>query len=159
MSFVERGDRQPGATPSDRPSVNVARWQLNEERAARRAAADAVLMTLAESILRNSAYQDDSWESLTLVAVLADTESQFGYVYDREGGWAARVPQGFEVLDKMIELRSVMSVPGKPDWKTCLLQIKRADMSLKVDFEYDDVDRWQVTPQNLREKVEELRPR
>lgn len=82
----------------------------------------------------------------------------FGYVYFDDGSWVARKPKGFDVLDKVTVLRSTMTEDGKPAWKSCLIQIKRSEMDMAVDFEYEDADRWRIDPGNLEQMVETLRP-
>ncbi|WP_194832442.1 hypothetical protein [Nocardia sp. XZ_19_369] len=120
--------------------------------------ANAILMSICELIISNPAYQEVTRDSLTLVTILDDEQSMFGYVYTDDGNWVARTPDGTDILRMMTELRSAMATPGEGDWKSCLIQIKRADMSLSVDLEYDDANRWRVTPDNFEEMVEELRP-
>lgn len=121
-------------------------------------ASTAALTAVGEAIIGNAKYQD-AWAALALVATFGGgTESMFGYVYYDDGSWAARTPKGFDVLTGIGALRAAMTEPGGPAWKTCLLQITRADMRLDIDFEYDDEERWKVGPDSLERMVESLRP-
>jgi hypothetical protein len=43
---------------------------------------------------------------------------------------------------------------GDRAWKSCLVRIKKPELKMKMDFEYDDALRWKVTPANLATKVE-----
>jgi hypothetical protein len=40
-----------------------------------------------------------------------------------------------------------------------LFQFNRRNNKVNADFEYDDTDRWKVTPNNLDPMIEELRPK
>lgn len=51
-----------------------------------------------------------------------------------------------------------MERDGAGRWKTCLLQIERPGPKLTIDFDYEDTDRWAITPANLLERVEEFWP-
>ncbi|MFD4434230.1 hypothetical protein, partial [Nocardia sp. NPDC058497] len=94
----------------------------------------AALIAVAESIMENKKYQDE-WASSTLVTSFAGgTRSIFGYTYFEDGSWTARTPDGFSVMRNITALRKAMSEEGKPDWKSCLVQLKKTDMSIKDDF-------------------------
>ncbi len=122
-------------------------------------AASDVLMAVGQLIVSDKAYQSRPWDSLTVVAKLDGGKSMFGYVYTADGDWAAQAPDSFDVLRRLADLKKAMAKPGEPDWKTCRIQIKRPDLKMHADFDYDDADRWSVTPANLEQRVEELRPR
>ncbi|MFD6106351.1 hypothetical protein ACFWFQ_27230, partial [Nocardia salmonicida] len=84
----------------------------------------AALIAVAEAIVENKKYQD-AWISLALVTSFAGgTRSIFGYAYFDDGAWSTRTPDGFSVMRAVTALRSAMNEEGKPDWKSCLVQIK-----------------------------------
>ncbi|WP_026403202.1 hypothetical protein [Actinomadura rifamycini] len=121
-------------------------------------ASTAALTAVGEAIVGNAEHQD-GWAALSLVATFGGgTESMFGYVYFDDGSWEARTPKGWDVLDGLGALREAMAVPGEPGWKACLLQLRRADLRLGIDVEYDDAERWKVRPDDLERSVERLRP-
>ncbi|MGQ4615161.1 hypothetical protein [Nocardia sp. R7R-8] len=119
-------------------------------------AANDISMSVCEIIIRS--YREVEWDSLALVANLDGAASMYGYTYTDNGEFSANVPAGVGFLEKMKEFREATGVRGENDWKACLIQIKRADMSLNVEYEYDDADRWRVTPDNYAQRIEELRP-
>lgn len=99
------------------------------------------------------------WAGVSAVAILGDGSAQMSaYSYDAAGkptpGHLDRA-----LFDKFDELRDAMRGPGKRPWLTALVQIKRADGSINIDFDYDDAMRWKVTPMNLLTMPEALRPK
>ncbi|MFD4432635.1 hypothetical protein [Nocardia sp. NPDC058497] len=60
-------------------------------------------------------------------------------------------PENNEISTKIRDLREVMRQPGKPAWPACLIQLKRSDIALNIDFEYDKINRWfAAMPDELR---------
>jgi len=125
------------------------------------AVADRTLTELGQQIIADPRYngQERDWQGIAVVVQVAPRERLFGYIYRPDGSWTAGMPDLDATIEKAIELSQAMRIEGKEAWKTCLIQIQRPGPKLKVDFEYDNPDRWAVTPANLRQKVEELRPR
>lgn len=119
---------------------------------------DALLVGLGQAVLSDDRFANSEWGALALVIQLAGQESMAGYVYAPSGDWEAAIPASFDVLDHAEALRAAMAAAGKGEWQTCLVQIKWPGPKLTVDFDYDDVDRWAITPANLQTRVEELRP-
>ncbi|MGQ4600446.1 hypothetical protein [Nocardia sp. R6R-6] len=120
-------------------------------------AANDILMSICELIIRS--YREIVWDALALVVNLDGVASMYGYTYTDNGDWSANLPASIGFLEKMKEFRSATSVLGENDWKACLIQVKRDDMSLNVEYEYDDADRWCITPDNYEQRIEELRPK
>ena len=123
------------------------------------AESDRLLVELGQAILGDAKFVERDWAGIALVIQLDGQESMSGYAYDPSGDWEAAVPSSFDILDQAEALRTAMADTGKGKWKTCLVQISRPGPKLAVDFDYDDVDRWAITPANLEARVEELRPR
>jgi hypothetical protein len=122
------------------------------------AVTDRLLTELGQQIVADRRYVDEEWQGISVVVQVAPRERLFGYVYRPDGTWTAAMPDMDATIDKAIALSKAMRVDGKEPWKACLIQIQRPGPHLKVDFEYDDPNRWIVTPGNLKQKVEELRP-
>lgn len=120
---------------------------------------DGLVHALGQSILADAAYAGRDWAGIALVIQLDGRETMSGYVYSADGDWEAGIPRSFDIVDDADALRSAMAEDGKGKWKTCLIQIRRPGPKLAIDFDYDDVDRWAITPANLEARVEELRPR
>lgn len=123
-------------------------------------AASARLMAVGQAVVDDANYRGD-WSGAVLVAELDGRESLFGFKYMADGKWKAEIPSDpDEVMDRIIALRRAMADRDEGRaWKACRIAITRPEMSFKTEFEYDDGNRWHVTPANLDERVEELRPR
>ncbi|WP_157514088.1 hypothetical protein [Nocardia concava] len=120
--------------------------------------ASEILVSIGGLVLGDPEYLDTRWSAFTLVVNLDRGESMYGYAYAEDGSWKGASPGGFDVLDRAIQLRAAMSVPGKRDWKLCRIQVTRGDHQITVDFEYKSAKRWRVTPANVYEMAESLRP-
>ena len=120
--------------------------------------ASQILMDLGRLIVQDPDYRNADWQAIAVVAYDGGS-AVFGYMYRRDGTWRGQAPHGFDFLDRARDLNKAMTKPGEPGWKSALFQIKRDDMELKAAFEYADASRWRVTPGNLEQRVEELRPR
>lgn len=123
-------------------------------------AADLALQELGQSVMTDERLADTPWQAIALVIQIEPRRSLFGYRYHEDGNWRADTPAAArQTLEKARALAEAMRVPGRTMWKACLLQISRPGPKLKADFEYDDPSRWNITPANLKQRVEELRPR
>ena len=103
---------------------------------------DALVQEIGALILADPRYEGP-WEELALVADLTGSPSMHGYVYLADGGFEARVP-GFDVLRRIRTLHAVMAEAPGGAWHQCLVHLTRPDLTLSVEFEHDDPDRWGV---------------
>lgn len=122
--------------------------------------ASELLIEIGSMIVQDERYADLPWEGISVVAIVGDGVTQMsGYAYDASGKPTAKNPGNRGVIDAFEELRDAMRVEGKRPWKTALFQVKRSEMKVMMDFEYEDSMRWKVTPWNLTDMVEQLRPK
>jgi hypothetical protein len=75
------------------------------------------------------------------------------------GDSAKTVPIDLESdLDALLlQLREAAKEGASGRWKACLIQLN-SDMRMAVKFEYDDLDRWKLTPDNIDKMIEAIRP-
>ena len=121
--------------------------------------ADEALAELGQGIVSDPNYATRDWRGIALVVEIATRKRVFGYVYDADD-WEAETPDDFDVIEQAQALAEAMAVDGER-WQRCLVQIKRQEggaPELKVAFDYDGTADWVVTPGNLSEMVEKLRP-
>jgi hypothetical protein len=121
--------------------------------------ADAALRALGERILADPNYADRAWRGIALVIEVGAPQQMFGFVYDADD-WEAETPDDFDVFDDAQALADAMATGGER-WRRCLLRFARKDGGaprLKIDFDHDGTADWTVTPANLSEMVERLRP-
>jgi len=119
---------------------------------------DRTLTELGRLIVAGPDYAGHDWRGIAVVIQIEPRKRLFGYMYLSDGSWTAAIPEPRPAIEKALALAEAMRVEGKAGWKTCLIQISAPDGRMKVDFEYDNPARWDVTPANLEERVEALRP-
>ncbi|WP_282777132.1 MULTISPECIES: hypothetical protein [unclassified Nocardia] len=120
--------------------------------------ASEIVFSVGELILLGVTEKDEEWCGLAVAVTMHRQKSMFGYAYFEDGSWSADLELSIEILDRVAELKSVMSSQDGKDWKVCLFQIERSEMKMNVEFEYKDADRWRITPRNFNRMIERLRP-
>lgn len=99
------------------------------------------------------------WDTVSLVIeVEEEAVSNKGFAYLADAGIKPFSVRSRQFYDYCRELPAVMQVVGEEPWKECLVQIRRADGEIKIDFNYDQAPRWAITPRTLVRMREELRP-
>jgi hypothetical protein len=116
---------------------------------------------VGQMIVQDERINEHPWRSLSLVVVLDSPASMSGYVYDQAGKATPENPEDYGIFDACRRLRDAMQRdnPTKRAWRAALFQIQRPDMKATFQFEYDDPQRWEVTPQNVETMPEALRPK
>lgn len=95
------------------------------------------------------------WEKLVLRVHIGEGHcGGGGYFFDAQGKYHATSPDS-ESLESFEELREVMAAEESRAWLSALIVIA-ADGALDVQFEYDDADRWRVTPDNYQTRIAEF---
>ncbi|MEM9625300.1 MAG: hypothetical protein AAGA21_03640 [Pseudomonadota bacterium] len=123
--------------------------------------ADELIVEIGRAVLLDERYRNEDWSGIALVGSFAHgRESMHGYVYRTDGSWTGCIPADPEddILDKMLDLKRVMAEEKGAVCHQCLVQVSRTKQDVNVKFEYDDPQRWSVTPANLEQMVETLRP-
>jgi hypothetical protein len=121
--------------------------------------ADDLIHALVQSVMNKASLDASAWESYTLVAIQTDSQrSAYGLYFDADGNYYPATPKGVDLHERLEELRVVMKKPGEPTWVSCLIQVARATDQITTQFEYTNPDRWRVTPENLTQMIEAIRP-
>lgn len=121
---------------------------------------DALVREVGALIAADSELGGGDWAGLSVVVIAqGGSTSISGYAYPESGAAKAVSPRGFTLHKRFRTLRDEMTKASGKDWATCLVQIRRPQMSVTIQFDYDDAMRWKVTPANLATMVERLRPR
>lgn len=111
-------------------------------------------------VISDESYAGTSWQSLAIVVTLDETmRRKSGFYWDDAGKAHPDYPRSGEFLDKLEELQSVTRGPTGRSWTCALIRLKRDSMAMTIDYEYDDPGRWKVTPLNIEQMREELRPK
>lgn len=120
--------------------------------------ADELLFELGGLMVNSEAVTAEEWSSLALVVIRDGSWSVSGLLYtDDDPDDAVPFLPDEEFDDLVPDFHDATLVDGKPGWVSCLFQIKRADMQLRLTFEYDDARRWAITPSNRAAIVAALR--
>ena len=117
------------------------------------------VIDLGELVSSHEAYLGTDWSYIALVATFtSQRRSMFGYVFFEDGRWEAKLPRdpGRSVMKAFRRLHEHMAAVDGVAWQQCLLEISRTDYTVSVDFEYDDRDRWSVTPDKLQQLLGEF---
>lgn len=122
---------------------------------------DELIAKIAQEIAASTRLHPD-WKSLSLVFTFDDdSPSNFGYCYtgDGPGDWSAFSSTSDELDDDLIRLRQIMEEESKATWHQGLFQLLREQREMTFEFTYDGETRWKVTPENIDQMVQTLRPR
>jgi len=121
---------------------------------------DALIHRLAEMIAADSELLLDGWTHLVLTSRIEDGMLNMnGFCYTANGGAVPVSPRDFSIFDVLQELRDAMAnADGKTPWIAALLRIERKTGKLNADFEYEHLDRWAITPANVRARAREFAP-
>ena len=118
---------------------------------------DELVNTIGRLVVEDVNYSSRQWAAISIVGKFKGTGSRLqGYVYGDNGDWEAEVSDSLEFKEKLQELRNTMQTDsGGEPWKTCLIQIKREDLSVNLKFDYVNENVW---TENLPILHERLRP-
>ena len=122
---------------------------------------DELIAKIAKEIAASERLDPD-WKSLSIVFTFEDeSPSNFGYYYtgDGQSDWNAFSSTSDQLDDDLIELRDVMKNETKASWHQGLFQLMRDQREMTFEFAYDGEKRWKVTPGNVDQVVNALRPR
>ena len=125
--------------------------------------AQTFMFDAARTLLRDPEVTNHPWTGIAVVFQLPEGDEShraaFGYRYNN-ADWEGFLLDNFSAYaEQMLAFRKAAQVPNDKPWCACLMQITREGMKLVCDLEYDDPVRWDVTPNNLETRVEELRPK
>ena len=121
---------------------------------------DALIHRLAQTIAGDKALLLDGWTHLVLVSEIeADTPDMTGFCYTDDGRTVPVSPRDFAIFDVLDELRDAMAkLDGKKPWIAALFRIERATGKFAMEFEYEQPERWAVTPDNVKSRAREFAP-
>jgi hypothetical protein len=126
---------------------------------------DALIHRLAETIAGDSELLLDGWTHLVLVSRVEDGMLNMnGFCYTADGDAVPVSPRDFSIFDVLQELREAMAktdmakADGKSPWIAALFRIERQTGKLDAEFEYEQLERWAITPANVKARAREFAP-
>jgi len=120
-----------------------------------------VIHEIGKEILNAERLENEYWTSLALVITLTQGSfSQTGYLYliDEIKPFIAKSEKPLALRHLSKELAEIIKEESKVDVVQILVQIRQSDLKIKIDFEYENRSRWSITPANMKEIKEDLRP-
>ncbi|PAT31612.1 hypothetical protein CLI92_10195 [Vandammella animalimorsus] len=97
------------------------------------------------------------WSKLILIGEYDGCGGMGGFAFDAQGKAHAVAPRGGHTLELLEQLAQAMaqdSPTGSP-WLACLLRLG-SDGRFGAQFEYEDSQRWAITPANRAQRVAEF---
>lgn len=114
---------------------------------------------IGRRLVADEPYASIDWNAFALVVTVTPTRKDMsGFAYLDDGSTIPALPDDLNLGTAFDELNALTARPDGKRWMAMLLQCTRANGHLRFLFEWDDVDRWAVTPANLATRREELRP-
>lgn len=121
---------------------------------------DDVATGLIRALIENMRGARDDWASLAVVIDLRGRRiaGTHGYAYSPDQTVSAVASRPSGIMPAVEAYLESKYPPEKEPPMSILVQVGRDSGTYEVTFEYDDAARWKVTPANLEQIREELRP-
>ena len=124
---------------------------------------DRLINEIGQEILGANNLQDIDWSSLSLVFDIHDghtAESGYLYTPDKTKPFVARTQNARALSDLCQSLREHFHKETGSYLVQMLVQIGNGEdeCRMNTEFEFDDPHRWSITPANMKEMKEKLRP-
>jgi len=125
--------------------------------------ADDKLHEIAQLILQCEDVLSFQWTELVFVFEFGGVHvSNSGFLYDGQ----EVTPATTSIAQEKLRLRNSLEALREDIFQQCgdkfnqlLFQMENETKHFKIDFEFDDPKRWAITPSNMFEMREELRPK
>ncbi len=126
---------------------------MNEKRA------NQLIQKIGSEIVGDPAVAKHDWDGLAVVAWDdGDLSNFYGYRYRGNECRAIEFETG-DLFDRFMKLRDAMAKGEPRKWVACLYTIKQPGMDIDVTYEYDDPDRWKISPDTIDTMPKSIRPR
>ncbi|CAM3845021.1 hypothetical protein [Pseudoalteromonas maricaloris] len=123
---------------------------------------DKYITEIGQLLLRCEDMLENEWESVSIVYDINEGHtSNSGFLYMRDGILPTCASIDGEPLlfrDKILGLREKIQDETGYGFIQLLIQMEKATGRIKIDFEFDDPNRWAIKPAKIKEMREILRP-
>jgi len=121
---------------------------------------DELMHLIGKAVVNDEKIISVKWSAIAVSAIIRESSTDMnGFMYDEFGNSKPNTPRDRDIRSMLRHLKQAMvEKNGGEAWKACLIQITKKDMSIKMDFEYEDENRWKVTPNNRMEIMETMKP-
>ncbi|MFM2481392.1 hypothetical protein [Celerinatantimonas sp. YJH-8] len=121
-----------------------------------------LILEIGQLLLASDCAQEDAWDFLSVVFDVSEghiANSGFLYAGSETEPFSTGIDDSAMSLDHKIQfLREQIYQQTGSKFKQLLVQMKKATGQIKIQFEFDDPQRWSFSPKNLATIKEVLRP-
>jgi len=120
-----------------------------------------LIARIGQLLVADPAVSDGRWDGYALIVRYGDgavARRISGFRYADPAGRDAATPGNPAIGETFDALRGATLIPGKASWDACVLRIRRDTGKIKIDFEYDAPEQWDITPDTLDAVAERARP-
>lgn len=115
---------------------------------------DELVKEIASEIVNNRNYSNMEWDSISVTVRFEPPSIWKGGVVYVGKDCIRKNPAGFDLSQLMTELRNLMTEEDGSEWLACLIKISALTQEVDIDFEYEDVRRWYMTPTMDQEEIQ-----
>jgi len=121
-----------------------------------------LVMEIGSLLLADTELDNQPWQSLALVVTIGPgVKRMSGFWYQDAKSFQAFSPDNVDVLRRMAELNKAMAAREGKAWQQCLVHIVKPELTIDIQFEYDDATRWfaKSTTLDRSDYANSLRPK
>lgn len=119
---------------------------------------DALVHEIGALILADERVSARAWDGYALVVRFDQTQTRLsGFAYEH-GHFHPATPRSTALQQRLQALRDAMRQDGSDPWAACVIRIVRATKQIRIEFEYDHPEQWDITPETLNHIATRARP-
>ena len=119
---------------------------------------DEALIELCNALLQDpKLVSQEGWQKLVLIGEVREgVTTMFGYSYNLSGEGVLTSPSNGTSSQKLRDLHQIMRADNATGrgWLNCMIRISHAG-EIGAEFEYKDARRWEHTPKNYKQRIQE----
>ncbi|CAM3504813.1 hypothetical protein [Parendozoicomonas haliclonae] len=123
---------------------------------------DKIVLEIGAMILQCEDVMESKWDFVSFVFDISDNHianSGFLYIDDEISPASAEIEDDpLRLDDKIITLREKVRQQYGESFKQLLIQMESKQNRIKINFEFDNPERWSINPKNIIDMREHLRP-
>ncbi|ROQ28850.1 hypothetical protein [Gallaecimonas pentaromativorans] len=120
------------------------------------------IIEIGSLIIQSDDLTTEDWDSVSIIFDVGEGHvANSGFIYlgnDVEPCIAEIDDEPVAIDNKVIEFREHIESVSGHKFKQLLVQIERGSGKIKIDFEFDNHERWKITPSNINEIKGYLKP-
>jgi hypothetical protein len=124
---------------------------------------DELIQDIGNLILKSEDLAESNWDFTSIVFDVSEgniANSGFKYQDKRVSPIIADIEENPLAIDnKVYAFQAAVENKFGHKFKQLLIQIEKETGRIKIDFEFDNANRWTIVPSRLKEMREELRPK